>query len=472
MSYEISVIIPVYNVEAYIEQCLESVVNQSLGIENIEVIIVNDATEDNSMSIVTEYSEKYPSFKIINNSINKGLGESRNIGLSNATSDYVTFMDSDDFISLNTYEDSLKKLKESNSDLLVYNWEAYFEDNRTEAKSIHNQNTDRNRILNSIADFPEIFLSTSAWNKIYHRSLFNFLNYRKGLYEDNIVTSLIFLNAKKIYLSKDSTYYYRRNTSSITENIEIENLIDLAGSVKLLFNLKSDYPNYFTQVKLLIIKFVNDILFFLFNNSWSLKEEFLILDTLKQSLGEITKEDLVYFKELFPQYTTLYMEESLDLSTLPTELFLAKYKYFNRLSKVKSIASLYIDDGDGFREDLKIDAEYTPDKNNKLSFDLSKFPKILNLRFDPLEGSFIKSKINNVDVLDANCDNSPTDEYQIFLTTDPSYIIQTDVKSSLTVDFDLEFLGNDEIAGLFSEKNNVINELRNKSNHRRFKFLK
>lgn len=386
MSYEISVIIPVYNVEAYIDQCLESVVNQSLGIENIEVIIVNDATEDNSMSIVTKYSEKYSSFKIINNSVNKGLGESRNIGLLNATSDYVTFMDSDDFISLNTYEDSLKKLKESNSDLLVYNWEAYFEDNRTESKSIHNQNTDRNRILNSIADFPEIFLSTSAWNKIYHRSLFNFLNYKKGLYEDNIVTSLIFLNAKKIYLSKDSTYYYRRNTSSITENIEIENLIDLAGSVKLLFNLKSDYPNHFTQVKLLIIKFINDILFFLFNNNWSLKEEFLILDTLKQSLGEITKEDLVYFKELFPQYPTLYMEESLDLSTLPTELFLAKYKYFNRLSKVKSAASLYIDDGSGFREDLKIAAEYTPDKNNKLSFDLSAFPKIVNLRFDPLEG--------------------------------------------------------------------------------------
>lgn len=76
-----------------------------------------------------------------------------------------------------------------------------------------------------------------------------------------------------------------------------------------------------------------------------------------------------------------------------------------------------------------------------------------------------------MDVLDANCDNSPTDEYQIFLTTDPSYIIRTEMKNNLTVDFDLEFLGNDEIADLFSEKNNVINELRNKSNHKRFKFL-
>ena len=77
--YELSVIIPVYNVEKYIAQCLDSIVNQSIGIENIEVIIVNDATPDNSMEIVEEYASRYPSIKIIsneqnqiNNNFNKG----------------------------------------------------------------------------------------------------------------------------------------------------------------------------------------------------------------------------------------------------------------------------------------------------------------------------------------------------------------------------------------------------------------
>ena len=65
MSYELSVIIPVYNVEKYIGECLDSVVNQSIGIDNIEVIVVNDATPDNSMDIINEYVEKYPSFKVI-----------------------------------------------------------------------------------------------------------------------------------------------------------------------------------------------------------------------------------------------------------------------------------------------------------------------------------------------------------------------------------------------------------------------
>ena len=110
MSYELSVIIPVYNVEKYIGECLDSVVNQSIGIDNIEVIVVNDATPDNSMDIINEYVEKYPSFKVISNKSNKGLGESRNIGLKYVTSDYVTFLDSDDFISQNAYEDSVSKI--------------------------------------------------------------------------------------------------------------------------------------------------------------------------------------------------------------------------------------------------------------------------------------------------------------------------------------------------------------------------
>ena len=93
--YELSVIIPIYNVEKYVAQCLDSIVNQSIGIENIEVIIVNDATPDNSMEIVEKYASKYSSIKIINNEENLGLGESRNRGLKEVTSDYVTFVDSD-----------------------------------------------------------------------------------------------------------------------------------------------------------------------------------------------------------------------------------------------------------------------------------------------------------------------------------------------------------------------------------------
>lgn len=471
MSYELSVIIPVYNVERYIEQCLDSVVNQSLGIDNIEVIVVNDQTPDNSMAVVEKYAEKYPSIKIVTNEVNKGLGLSRNAGLSNATSDYVTFLDSDDFISLNTFENSINKLKESNCDLLIYNWKVFTDGGPEEPLNIHNQNTDEDKIIEDISEFPEIFLLTSACNKIYHKSLFKYLNYDKGLYEDNIVTASVLLNSKKIFLSKDSTYFYRKNSSSITESIGLNNVLDLSKSVKLLFDLEDEYPDYFSQIKLLIIKFIDDVLFLLFNHDWSLNDELLIVDNLKSAVGDISEEDLNNFNEIFPDYQTLYIEECLNLHELSNELFLAKYKYFNRLSKVKSQASLYIDEGCGFSEESKIAIDYVPQKENKLTFDLSGFSDIRNLRFDPLEGAFIKSKINNLDVLDANCDNSINDEYQTFLTMDPIYILDSNVDLNLTIDFNLEFIDNNEIANLFFEKNNIINELNNKSKEKRFKFL-
>jgi hypothetical protein len=372
---------------------------------------------------------------------------------------------------LNTFEDSITKLKDFGCDLLIYNWKVFTDDGPEEPLNIHNQNTNEDKVIEDIAEFPQIFLLTSACNKIYHKSLFKYLNYEKGLYEDNIVTASVLLNSNKIFLSKDSTYFYRKNSSSITESIGLDNVLDLSKSIKLLFALDDEYPNYFSQIKLLIIKFIDDVLFLLFNHDWTLNEELLIVDNLKSAVGDISQEDLNNFNEIFPDYQTSYIEECLDLHELSSELFLAKYKYFNRLPKVKSQASLYIDDGNGFSEASKIGIDYVPQKENKLTFDLSQFSNIHNLRFDPLEGAFIKAKINNLSVIDSNCDNSIDDEYQIFLTLDPSYILDCVVDSDLTIDFNLEFIDNSEMANLFAEKNNIINELNNKSSEKRFKFL-
>jgi hypothetical protein len=114
-----------------------------------------------------------------------------------------------------------------------------------------------------------------------------------------------------------------------------------------------------------------------------------------------------------------------------------------------------------------------------LNFDLSKFKGINNLRFDPVEGEFIKSRINNVEVIDANCDNSINDDYQFFLTLDPNYIINVPLNDKLMIDFDLDFLTNDDLANFFVkkeisiiEKNNIINELNQKTKKGRFNFLK
>lgn len=470
---KLSVIIPVYNGEEYLRKCLDSVVNQSIGIDNIEVIIVNDNSTDNSLNIINEYCDKYPSFKLISNNSQLGAGESRNKAIGEVSSDYLTFIDCDDFISLNAYEDSLLKIEESGADLLIFNWETYTGTDYVEPINIHQQNTLENKLINSIDENPKLIFSTPSWNKIYHKSLFKYLKFSNALYDDNLAVVSSLINASKIFLSKDATYFYRKNLTSTTENITPQHGIDLSESIKELYDLNN------RNVALLNVKFINDVLFWIYYYDWSIPDEIAVISKLRESVYNISAKDLDYFKQLFPDYEVFYRKDCLDLNNFDSETFLAKYKYFNRLNKIKSTASLYIDNGNGFNEDSKISVDYIPQKNNKLSFDLTKFSNIVSIRFDPLEGSFIKSKINNIAVTDANCDNSFNDDYQIFLNLDPNYIFSADLNGELIIDFDLEFINDDELASLFveknaiiAEKNNIINEINHKDKKGRFNFFK
>ena len=172
----------------------------------------------------------------------------------------------------------------------------------------------------------------------------------------------------------------------------------------------------------------------------------------------LNKEDINNFKKLFPDKLS-YEKDILDLDNYDSETFLAKYKYFNRLNKVNSIASLYVDVGDGFNEKDKVEITYTPLKHNNLEFNLKDFDNIASLRFDPLEGSFVKCKIaNNLSIASSNCDNSIDDDYQIFTNLDPYYILNNDFTNMLTIDFELEILTNEDIANLFRQKDNIINK--------------
>lgn len=473
MSYELSVIIPVFNAEDYIKECLDSVVDQSLGIDNIEVIIVNDNSCDSTLDIISQYTDKYPSFKLISNKSNLGPGESRNMALKEVSSDYVTYLDADDFISQNAYEDALSKINEFNADLLIYNWETYTGSDYVEPINIHQQNTLENKLITDIKQNPKLFLSTAPWNKIYHRSLFKYLKFSKGFYEDNIVAILALINAKRIFLSKDSIYYYRKNSDSTTENITVDSSIHLSNSIKEIFDLRYEYPEFLNDLKLININFIYDILFWTYYYNWALADELKIINKLKSVIIPLKKEDIDRFKQLFPDKLS-YEKDILDLDKYDAETFLAKYKYFNRLNKVNSQASLYVDTGKGFNESDKVAIDYSPLKKNNLEFSLENFGNISKLRFDPLEGSFIKCRItNNLPISDANCDNSVDDDYQIFTNLDPCYVLDADFSdiSSIQINFDLEILTNNDIANLFRQKDNIINDLQVKPKKRKFSFF-
>lgn len=100
----VTIIIPVYNTEKYLKKCLNSVVNQTY--KNLEIILINDASSDNSLAILENYAKKYKNVKLVNNPVNLGVSISRNIGLDFANGDYIYFLDSDDFIR----NDAIEKL--------------------------------------------------------------------------------------------------------------------------------------------------------------------------------------------------------------------------------------------------------------------------------------------------------------------------------------------------------------------------
>ena len=219
MSYDISVIIPVYDVEEYIGECLDSIVNQTMGIENIEVIVVNDCTPDNSMEIVREYAEEYPSIKIVEQEKNQGPGPARNTGL------------------------------EHECDLVIYEYNYYSESDKKYPRNPSGIIFEQNKLIEDITKIPEIIFSTSSCNKVFPKKLKNILKFPSTRYEDMVVTTNAIFNSKKIYITNECKYYYRKRESgnkSITDDY-LENTKSYRDWFIIhyqLHTLLETYPHY------------------------------------------------------------------------------------------------------------------------------------------------------------------------------------------------------------------------------------
>lgn len=239
MGKKISVIIPIYNVEKYIEQCLISVLKQTY--ENLEIILVNDGTKDSSMKVIEKYLSD-PRIKVINKE-NGGLSSARNAGLEIATGEYISFVDSDDLIEKNLYENLLKYLE--NEDIILFeylpfqNEKLIEKDKRKKLKILENKKIIQSETL-------ELFyrkISRSCWTKLYSHKFLKENNFKfiEGIiYEDMIWEIETVFKAQKIKYVPILGYYYRekRENSIINSpkgkshyiscnkiNIEIENFL-------------------------------------------------------------------------------------------------------------------------------------------------------------------------------------------------------------------------------------------------------
>lgn len=213
---KISVIIPVYNTERYIRKCLDSVVNQSY--ENIEIIVVNDGSKDNSEEIIKEYENKYKNKIIYLKKQNGGLSDSRNYGMKYATGDYICFIDSDDYIDEDLFE-KLKKYIDLNYDIIKFKL-TKVDANYNVIEKVNGpvfENKSGEEAFNTL--YSSDVMLQPAWLYLYKKSLLqeNKFEYPKGKYhEDFARTALIMLKAKSVVSTDVYGYYYYLSETSIT----------------------------------------------------------------------------------------------------------------------------------------------------------------------------------------------------------------------------------------------------------------
>lgn len=246
---KLSVIVPVYNVERYIDKCLSSLINQTLT--DIEIIIVNDGSPDNSQQIIDKYVKKYP--KIVKSFIkeNGGQGSARNFGLLKAKGEYIAYVDSDDWVEKYMFEEMYNLGIKENSDIVVCgNKVVSMTDEilKIEPAIIYN---------NEVLDI--LFGKMAVWNKIYKKELLlkNNINFREKVwYEDIDFTAKMLFNSLKISFVDKPLYNYllrpgsTMNNSNINRNLE---LLDAFDDLIKYFKKNKTYKKNYEKLEFLCL---------------------------------------------------------------------------------------------------------------------------------------------------------------------------------------------------------------------------
>ena len=244
---KVSVIIPVYNVENYIEKCLDSVVNQTL--QDIEIIIVNDGSTDLSKEKIKNYIKKYGKKIKYLEKQNEGLSSARNFGLSFATGEYIAFLDSDDYIDCEAYNEMYKVAKEQNLDLVQcgFIWEY---PNKKRIGKVDLYNSKKEMIEKGRVE---------AWNKLIKREIIekNNIQFPMGLrYEDmEFFYKLVPYIQNFAFIDKPFIHYVQRSSSiANTQNVKNKDIFTILDNVITYYKQKNIYDEYKQELEYAYVK--------------------------------------------------------------------------------------------------------------------------------------------------------------------------------------------------------------------------
>ena len=263
----ISIIIPVYKVEKYLEKCIQSVINQTY--ENLQIILVDDGSPDNCGKICDEYAKKDHRIEVIHKS-NGGLSDARNKGLEIAKGEYIGFVDSDDYIEADMYEVLYNLLKQYNADVSICNFYTVSQ-GKISIKNADNGINEYNRIEILKGILLDRNIQSYAWNKLYKKELFDEIKYPIGKkYEDIGTTFYLLEKCNKVVVTGKSEYYYINRQDSIVNNVTESTITDyielimqrydyIEENIKELSSYNKDYLKRILKIAEKDIKSLNEV---------------------------------------------------------------------------------------------------------------------------------------------------------------------------------------------------------------------
>lgn len=268
---KLSVIVPMYNVKDYVEECLDSLKNQTF--KDMEVIMVDDGCTDDTPLLAKRYEEEDPTHFRLLHKENGGLSDARNYGIPYATGEYICFLDSDDFVEPTLYEKLVQLMDEGKYDVAVTDIEFYWKDEA------------RRFVMKGITDWPADSIQKKAllspmfaWNKIYKKELFTEDGYRYPLntwYEDIPVTTMIFAKANDIGYLNECLMHYRQREGSIMQDVSsprVKEIFDVMSLVRENFEKEGLFDVYYGELEYLHIEHLRLYGMFRFIRSSNWKE--------------------------------------------------------------------------------------------------------------------------------------------------------------------------------------------------------
>lgn len=335
---KVSIVIPVYNVENYLRQCLDSVCGQTL--EGIEVIAVNDGSTDGSVQILKEYEEKFPDILHVYHVENQGVSHARNFGVSKAVGEYVLFVDSDDFIALNMCELLYGKAMQDGDDVVVCQYYDVREKTltkkliRTKSKSYSvNYESDFNVHEHK---FELIHISPFPWDKLFRRELIAKYPFPQGLrFEDLAIMYPAICDAGRIGIVRKRLYNYRRASATSFLNSLSEKTLDIIPALEhMVDSLKANghFSEFYEEIEYICVRHLLMRLNLIFDNKrkQSLAPENRGMLELKQKLVRLTMDYLEKNFEGWQQNRYLkYSASERSKKLLP--LYRSKRKMLRRL---------------------------------------------------------------------------------------------------------------------------------------------